>query len=197
MKPFIVLAGFVVGLAVVATSEAQPLDLVDRVEHGYADNDGVKIHYVTLGEGPLVVMLHGFPDFWYTWRRQMDALSRQFQVAAIDLRGYNRSDKPKGVQHYTFGSLMKDVIAVIEHLGHEKASTTTSSASPSSLPLIKSPLLVIHGHADTALLAAGLNDTWEWFDNELTITTIPGAGHFVQQDAPDRVTRAILAWLNR
>ena len=77
------------------------------------------------------------------------------------------------------------------------ASTTTSSASSSSLPLIKSPVLVIHGLADTALLAAGLNDTWEWIDNELTITTIPGAGHFVQQDAPDRVTRAILAWLNR
>src|SRR5690348_16458537 len=43
-------------------------------EHGFADSDGVKIHYVTKGEGPLVVLIHGFPDFWYTWREQMPAL---------------------------------------------------------------------------------------------------------------------------
>ncbi|MEE3151091.1 MAG: alpha/beta hydrolase, partial [Acidobacteriota bacterium] len=43
-------------------------DLYDRVEHGYADNNGVKIHYATIGSGPTVVMIHGFPDFWYGWR---------------------------------------------------------------------------------------------------------------------------------
>jgi pimeloyl-ACP methyl ester carboxylesterase len=72
-------------------------DVYDRVEHGYADSDGVKTHYASLGKGPLVVMIHGFPDFWYTWRDQMDALSSDFQVVAIDTRGYNKSDKPEGV----------------------------------------------------------------------------------------------------
>ena len=48
-------------------------DLLNEVEHGYADNNGVKIHYATVGKGPLVVMIHGFPDFWYTWRAQMPA----------------------------------------------------------------------------------------------------------------------------
>ena len=60
-------------------------DLFDEVEHRYADNDGVRIHYVTVGEGPLVVMIHGFPDFWYSWRDQMDALRGDFQVVAIDI----------------------------------------------------------------------------------------------------------------
>jgi epoxide hydrolase 4 len=59
-------------------------DLDKLVEHGYADSGGVKIHYATLGKGPLVVMIHGFPDFWYTWRDQMEALSKDYQVVAID-----------------------------------------------------------------------------------------------------------------
>lgn len=96
-------------------------DLESRVKHGYADSGGVKIHYATLGEGPLIVMIHGFPDFWYTWRHQMEALAPNFQVAAIDMRGYNLSDKPKGVENYDMRLLVSDVIAVIKHLGKDKA----------------------------------------------------------------------------
>ena len=49
-----------------------------------------------MGSGPLVVMIHGFPDFWYSWRAQMEGLADKFQVVAIDQRGYNLSDKPEG-----------------------------------------------------------------------------------------------------
>ena len=52
--------------------------------HGYADNDGVRIHYAEAGEGPLVVMIHGFPDFWYTWRHQIRGLMDAYRVVAID-----------------------------------------------------------------------------------------------------------------
>ncbi len=88
---------------------------------GYANSNGVKIHYVTAGSGPLVVMIHGFPDFWYTWRNQMEALAPQYQVAAIDLRGYNLSDKPEGAENYDMRLLIADVAAVIKHLGRDKA----------------------------------------------------------------------------
>ena len=88
---------------------------------GYADSNGVKIHYVTAGSGPLVVMIHGFPDFWYTWRHQMEALAPQYQVVAIDQRGYNLSDKPKGEENYDMKFLVGDVAAVIRHLGKPKA----------------------------------------------------------------------------
>ncbi|MEZ6144659.1 MAG: alpha/beta fold hydrolase [Planctomycetaceae bacterium] len=64
-------------------------------EEGYADSNGVKIHYVTAGEGPLLVMIHGFPDYWYTWREQMPALAAHFKVVAIDQRGYNKGDNPE------------------------------------------------------------------------------------------------------
>jgi pimeloyl-ACP methyl ester carboxylesterase len=96
-------------------------DLLERVQHGYADNNGVKIHYATLGKGPLMVMIHGFPDFWYTWRNQMDALSDRFHIVAVDLRGYNESDGPKGVENYTLPILAGDITAVIRHLGRDKA----------------------------------------------------------------------------
>jgi epoxide hydrolase 4 len=67
---------------------APAADIDAQVEHGYADSNGVKIHYASLGKGPLIVMIHGFPDSWYSWRNQMAELSSQFQTVAIDMRGY-------------------------------------------------------------------------------------------------------------
>src|SRR5438105_10554700 len=92
----------------------------DLGKDGFADSHGVKLHYVTMGQGPLVVMLHGFPDFWYTWRDQMPALAKHFQVVAPDLRGYNLSDKPEGVENYTFEKLIADVDAIVTHFKKEK-----------------------------------------------------------------------------
>ena len=90
-------------------------DVWDQVEHRFADSNGVKIHYAVLGEGPLVVMIHGFPDFWYTWRHQMRALAdHKYRVAAVDMRGYNLSDKPKGVESYAMPLLVGDIAAVVK-----------------------------------------------------------------------------------
>ena len=92
------------------------------VTHHYANNDGVKIHYVQACEvGPLVVMLHGFPDFMYSWNEQIIALKNTHRVVAMDLRGYNRSDKPKGINHYSITKLVSDVESVIRDLGQKKA----------------------------------------------------------------------------
>ena len=98
-------------------------DIEKIVEHGYADSGGVKIHFAALGpkDAPLVVMIHGFPDFWYSWRDQMAALSKDYRVIAIDQRGYNLSDKPKGVENYDMRLLVGDVVAVIKHHKRDKA----------------------------------------------------------------------------
>ena len=108
------------------TERPEPLDasrvtVDDWGTHGFARSGDVRIHYVTKGQGPLVVMIHGFPDFWYTWRRQMPTLSRSFQVVAIDQRGYNKSDQPEGVENYTLDKLVGDVRAVVEHFQRDKA----------------------------------------------------------------------------
>jgi len=127
-----ILFGLVIALCHPALASGRgPIDndLDKRVEHGYADSGGVKIHYASLGpkqapdngKAPLIVMIHGFPDFWYTWRDQMEALSDKYQVVAIDQRGYNLSDKPKGVENYDVRLLVGDVIAVIKQLGRDKA----------------------------------------------------------------------------
>jgi pimeloyl-ACP methyl ester carboxylesterase len=101
---------------------ADTADVWDEVAHHYVDNSGTKIHYVTLGEGEPVVFLHGFPDFWYSWRHQMATLAPHFKTVAIDLRAYNRSDKPEGIESYRMEHLLADVRAVIEDLGVEKVN---------------------------------------------------------------------------
>jgi pimeloyl-ACP methyl ester carboxylesterase len=278
---------------------AQPAtaDVFHRVRDGYADSGGVRIHYVTLGRGPLVVMVHGFPDFWYGWRDQIAALSHRYQVVALDLRGYNLSDKPRGVEQYDLGLVANDVAAVIRDVGRERATVVghdwggavawlfailhpemterlvvlqtphprgllrelrtnpqqkANSAyarifqaegahlaltaaglaawvtDPAAreryveafarsdfeamlnyykrnyprepyadlpLPNVQAPVLVIHGLADPFLLAAGHNSTWDWVDGSVTIVTVPGVGHFIQQDASAVVTRTIKRWL--
>ena len=108
-------------LSLLIALAAQAAGIDARVKHGYADSNGVKIHYASLGSGPLIVMIHGFPDFWYTWRDQMEALSDTYQCVAIDQRGYNLSDKPKGVENYDMHFLVGDVAAVIKSLGRDKA----------------------------------------------------------------------------
>lgn len=93
----------------------------DLGTHGFAQSGDVRIHYVTKGEGPLVVMIHGFPDYWYTWRNQMPTLAEKFQVVAIDQRGFNESDQPVGVENYTLDKLVGDVKCVIQHFKREQA----------------------------------------------------------------------------
>jgi len=300
---------FAIVLLLSLSVTGQQPDVFERVKHGYAESEGgVKIHYATLGTGPLVVMIHGFPDFWYTWRHAMAALSDTFQVVAIDQRGYNLSDKPKGVENYDMRLLVADVAAVVRSLGRDKATIVGHDwggmvawqfamnrpemterlvvlnlphprgllrelasnpeqianseyarafqrGSPTDamiffgrpmtaetlsgwvtdaaarkryveafarsdfdamlnyykanypkgsgaeappvppMPKVGVPVLMFHGLGDRALHQNGLAGTWDWLDKDLTLVTIPGAGHFVQQDAAELVTSTMKWWL--
>ena len=274
-------------------------DDAPKLRHGVADSSGVEIHFVHAGSGPLLVMVHGFPDYWYTWRDQIPALAQSFHVVAIDQRGYNRSGQPEGVENYTIDKLVGDVNSVIAHLGGSKATIlghdwggmvawsfamqypdkterlvilnlphprgllrelrenpqqvknsqyARNFQNPQAARLltaegisawvrepdarqrylkafkrssfegmlnyykansprapyqeteavkrrVKCPTLILHGLDDKALLDGALNGTWRWIDNELTLVTIPGAGHFVHRDKPKQVTRALVGWL--
>lgn len=86
----------------------------------YITTNGVKLHYVTQGEGPLMLMLHGFPEFWYSWRHQIPEFALDFKVVALDLRGYNDSDKPQDKSAYVMAEFILDVEGVIKGLGYEK-----------------------------------------------------------------------------
>jgi epoxide hydrolase 4 len=95
----------------------------ESVKFDYAQIGGVKLHYATAGEGEkLVVLLHGFPEFWYSWRHQIAALSDEYTVVAPDLRGYNLSDKPPRVEDYEMDKLVDDVIGLIHHFGRSQAA---------------------------------------------------------------------------
>ena len=307
----LMLAGYALAGEQNPAPAAPASSLVAGAEEGFVDSGGVKIHYVSLGrnEDPLLVMIHGFPDFWYSWRAQMPALAKHFHVVAMDQRGYNLSGQPEGVENYTTDKLVSDVVAVVKHFGPGKAvivghdwgglvawmfamthpeltdrlvvlnlphprgflrelannpnqqknsqyardfqkpdaakqvaiefltgwvkdpearkvylaalkrssldgmlnyykanypripadaaSSTDAKPAAPEFPAVKCSVLLIHGLKDQALLPGALNDTWNWLEKDLTLVTIPEAGHFVQQDAALLVTRTIVAWLMR
>jgi pimeloyl-ACP methyl ester carboxylesterase len=303
------------GILVVAIAASAAFAAAPAIEDRYATNGDVRIHYAAAGpkDAPLIVMIHGFPDFWLTWRKQIDALDDVYRVAAMDQRGYNLSDKPAGVDAYRMPNLVADVGAVIRAEGRDKAivvghdwggavawsvamqqpdwvqllvilnlphpaglareiatnpdqqrnsqyafdfqkpdAATAGSAlfgpgplTPQKLagwvtdetvkaqyveafersdieamlnyykanyprpdapppatpppppPKVKVPVLMFHGLNDQALLPGALNGTWQWVERDLTIVTIPGADHFVQQDAADLVSTTMRDWLQR
>ncbi|MDQ1646827.1 MAG: hypothetical protein QOJ50_3011 [Cryptosporangiaceae bacterium] len=92
------------------------------VREGYADLGEVQLHYVEAGDGPLVVLLHGFPEFWYGWRSQIKALADAgFRVVAPDMRGYNLSSRPQDVGDYDFDKLAGDVRDLVHERGAQSA----------------------------------------------------------------------------
>ena len=300
------------GFAQIAASAPPASALLEGARDQFVDSGGVRIHCVSLGrrDAPLLVMVHGFPDFWYSWRAQMPALARDFHVVAIDQRGYNTSGQPEGIENYALTKLVGDLLAVVKHLGKGKAvivghdwgglvawtfamthpdltdrlivlnlphprglvrelatnprqqrnsqyardfqqadaakkvtvdalvswvndpearkvyrealkrssmegmlnlykanypkdaavaarqAALEAAGGPSPYPRVKCPVLLIHGLKDQALLPGALNDTWNWIDGDLTLVTIPTAGHFVQQDAANIVTRTMISWLH-
>lgn len=88
--------------------------------HATLSTERITLHYVTQGDGPLMLFLHGFPEFWYSWRHQIPEFAQTHKVVALDLRGYNDSDKPTNPAAYKMPELIQDVHDVITGLGYER-----------------------------------------------------------------------------
>lgn len=98
-------------------------EIESSVRHGYVQAGGLRLHYAQRGDGGrLVVLLHGFPECWYSWRHQLMSLGDRYTVVAVDLRGYNLSDKPPRVEDYRVGRLVDDVLGVMRHFGAREAA---------------------------------------------------------------------------
>lgn len=136
--------------------------IAGRVEHRFAERDGVRTHYVALGRGPLVVLVHGIPEFWYSWRHQLGPLARAgFRVVAIDQRGFNRSDQPATREGYTTREVVEDVAAVVLQEGYERAH--------------------IVGHDSGALVAWLFATLHPERTHTLTVLSVPHPNAFVQE----------------
>lgn len=99
------------------------MEIDPRISFEHADVGGLKLHYAIAGSGQkLVILLHGFPEFWYSWRHQLIALSDEYTVVAPDMRGYNLSDRPPHAEDYSIDKLVGDVVGLIRHFGVEKAA---------------------------------------------------------------------------
>ena len=94
-------------------------DLPKGAESKFAQVNGIRLHYVKMGEGPLLILLHGWPQTWYEWRKVMPALANKFTVVAPDLRGLGLSEKtPTGYDKHTIAN---DIAALVKHLGEQSA----------------------------------------------------------------------------
>lgn len=93
--------------------------MTETWQHCFVETNRIRLHCVTQGEGELVILLHGFPEFWYSWRFQIPSLARHFKVVVPDLRGYNDSDKPSS--GYDLDTLTADIQGLIENLGYRRA----------------------------------------------------------------------------
>ena len=91
-----------------------------EIQHGYADVNGVRLHYAVAGSGKLILFVHGFPEFWYAWKNQLTEFGKDHKAVAVDMRGYNLSSKPTDVDQYRVGVVMEDIRALAEKLGYKK-----------------------------------------------------------------------------
>jgi epoxide hydrolase A/B len=118
---------FVAGLGAAAGDAVFQFDPVygqgsGAVAHRVVEANGIHIHLAEQGEGPLVVLCHGFPESWYSWRHQLAALSAAgFHAVAPDMRGYGRSDRPEAIDQYTLLHLVGDMVGLLDALGAERA----------------------------------------------------------------------------
>jgi len=92
------------------------------LNHLYAEVNGLRLHYVSAGQGQTMLFLHGFPEFWYLWKNQLAEFGKDHQAVALDMRGYNLSDKPEKVEEYSTDHLVSDVKGMLDQLaGGEKS----------------------------------------------------------------------------
>ena len=93
-----------------------------ELKDGFANTNGIKMHYVEQGSGPLVVLCHGWPESWYSWRHQIPALAAAgFRVVAPDQRGYGQTDAPAPIESYNILNLVGDIVGLVNSLGVESA----------------------------------------------------------------------------
>src|SRR5262245_19732596 len=95
---------------------------MSQVQHRVVETNGIRMHIAEQGVGPLVVLCHGFPECWYSWRHQLPALAEAgFRAVAPDMRGYGQSDAPDAIDQYTLLHLVGDIVGLLDALGSEHA----------------------------------------------------------------------------
>lgn len=92
----------------------------------YVNVNGIRLHCVTAGKGTLILFLHGFPEFWYAWKNQLPEFGKDRLAVAPDMRGYNLSDKPDGVENYRVDVLVEDIRQLADHFRHDKKLTVVA-----------------------------------------------------------------------
>jgi pimeloyl-ACP methyl ester carboxylesterase len=114
------LSGLVLATSLSPTALAKSKEKTPVLKDEYIQVSGLRMHCVTAGKGPLILFLHGFPEFWYEWKNQLNEFGKDHLAVAPDMRGYNLSDKPNDMEQYRMNYLVDDVLALSNHYSHGK-----------------------------------------------------------------------------
>src|ERR1700730_878883 len=114
------LSGLLVTAVSLSSALAKTKEKKSVLKEQYVQVSGLRMHCMTAGKGPLVLFLHGFPEFWYEWKNQLAEFSKDHLVVAPDMRGYNLSDKPNSEEQYRMSYLVDDVLSLADHFSHGK-----------------------------------------------------------------------------
>src|ERR1700676_3008011 len=115
-----VLSGLALAALSLAGAFAKSKEKKPVLKDQYIQVSGLKMHCVTAGKGPLILFLHGFPEFWYEWKNQLTEFGKDHLAVAPDMRGYNLSDKPNSEEQYRMSYLVDDVLSLADHFSHGK-----------------------------------------------------------------------------
>lgn len=113
-------AGLAAAISMAAFRRAEALAPQSEMKSAFAEVNGIKLHYMESGKGKIILFLHGFPEFWYAWKNQVGEFGKDMRAVAVDMRGYNLSDKPEKVDDYSISKLVEDVRALIDKLDKGK-----------------------------------------------------------------------------
>jgi len=143
--------------------------------HEKIQANGIQFHYVTEGNGPLMLFLHGFPEYWYSWRHQISKFSKNYKVVALDMRGYGQSDRPQGKENYAIDVLVDDVKEVVSALGYEKC--------------------ILVGHDWGALVAWYVAMNFESYVEKLIVMNVPHPKCYMENITFSQVLRSWYIWM--
>jgi pimeloyl-ACP methyl ester carboxylesterase len=179
------------------------------MNHRIVESNGIKMHLAEDGEGPLVVLCHGWPELWYSWRHQLKPLAEAgYRVVAPDQRGYGQTDRPEAVEDYNILQLSGDIIGLVDALGETEAVIVGHDWYRNIDGLWElTPFLSGAKIRQSSLFVAGE------FDGVITIyrqafdsleetmpglrkkVLVPGAGHWIQQEHPNEVNDLLIEFL--
>lgn len=172
-------------------------------KHKYAEVNGVKLHYVEQGKGPLILFLHGFPEFWYEWKDLLPEFAKDHRAVAVDMRGYNLSSKPEAVDAYRVPVIVEDIRALAQKLkgrkfvlvGHDWGGAIAWAFAAAHPEMLDKLVIVNAPHPAVFARELTSNPAQQKASSYFNLFTSPAAEKTLSQNHYEAMLQALGKWM--